>query len=51
MSESHQHEAAIFDAALELPPDRRAEHLDGACGGDAELHQRVEALLKATEVL
>ena len=49
MSQTHQREAAIFDAALELPPDQRAAHLDHACGGDAALRQRIESLLKACE--
>jgi len=49
MSESHQREAAIFDAAMELPPGQRAAHLDHACGGDAALRQRIESLLKAGE--
>ena len=47
MSQSHQQEAAIFDAAMELPPEQRAAHLDHACGGDAALRRRIEALLKA----
>ena len=49
MSESHQREAAIFDAAMELPTGQRAAHLDHACGGDAALRQRIESLLKACE--
>src|SRR5262245_47161316 len=39
---------ALFLAAAEKPtPAERAAYLDGACGGDAELRHRVEALLKA----
>jgi len=49
MSEAHQREAAIFEAAKELPPDRRSEHLDRACNGDSALRQRIEALLNASE--
>ena len=49
MSESHEQEAAIFDAAMELPPEQRAAYLDHACGGDAALRQRIESLLKACE--
>jgi hypothetical protein len=49
MTESHQREAAIFDAAMELPPEQRAAHLDHACGEDAALRQRMESLLKADE--
>jgi eukaryotic-like serine/threonine-protein kinase len=39
---------AIFDEAIEIssPPDRAA-YLDRACAGDAQLRQKVEALLKA----
>ncbi len=49
MSESHQREADIFDAALQLPPDQRPGYLDRTCGGDAALRQRVEGLLKACD--
>ena len=49
MSESHQREAAIFDAAMELPPARRSDYLNEACGEDAALRRRVESLLKACE--
>jgi hypothetical protein len=49
MSKSHQREAALFDVAMELPPQERAAYLDQVCGGDAALRQRIEALLKAGE--
>jgi serine/threonine protein kinase len=49
MSEAYQQEAAIFDAAIELPPDERAAYLDNACGRDGGLRRRVEALLNACE--
>ncbi|MCI0540831.1 MAG: tetratricopeptide repeat protein [Verrucomicrobiales bacterium] len=49
MSESHRREAVIFDVAMDLPLDQRAAHLDHACGGDAALRQRMEALMKACE--
>jgi serine/threonine protein kinase len=39
----------IFEAALQLPPERRAAYLDQACGVDAGLRQQVEALLQAHE--
>ncbi len=39
----------LFEAALALPPDQRATYLDQACGGDAQLRQRVEALLQVHE--
>src|SRR5262249_46520255 len=38
-------ERDLFEAALELPPESRAAFLDGACGSDAALRQRLEALL------
>ena len=47
MSEPHKAVGAIFDAALELPPERRAAYLQEACAGDEALRQRVEALLGA----
>src|SRR5215831_1039794 len=40
---------AIFDAALELPSERRAAYVQEACAGDDALRQRVEALLRAHE--
>ena len=40
-------EETIFPAALALPPEERAACLDQACGGDAVLRHRVEALLHA----
>lgn len=39
----------IFLAALELAPADRAAYLDEACGGDAALRVRVEALLRAND--
>jgi serine/threonine protein kinase len=38
---------AIFTAALELSPADRPAYLGQACGGDQQLRQRVEALLRA----
>jgi eukaryotic-like serine/threonine-protein kinase len=49
MSESLQRDEAIFEAALKLPPERRAAYLQDACGNDATLRSRVEALLRAHE--
>jgi serine/threonine protein kinase/WD40 repeat protein len=49
VSEAHKPVGAIFDAAIELPPRRRAAYLQEACGGDAALRRRVEALLRAHE--
>ncbi len=49
MNEPNQSVGAIFDAAMALPPERRADYLQGACAGDDALRQRVEALLRAHE--
>jgi WD40 repeat protein len=49
MSEAHKHVGAIFDAAMELPPERREAYLREACADDETLRQRVEALLRAHE--
>ena len=49
MNGSHQQEAAIFDAAMELPPEQRSPYVDQACGGDAGLRQRIECLFDASE--
>jgi hypothetical protein len=40
---------AVFDAALESPPEQRAAYLAEACARDEALRQRVEALLRAHE--
>jgi hypothetical protein len=39
-------ERDVCDPALELPPEDSAAYLDGVCGGDAALRQRLEALLR-----
>src|ERR1039458_4262503 len=50
MSELDQRAKEIFEAALKLTPKERVAYLDRACGGDAQLRQRiVEALFKAQE--
>jgi WD40 repeat protein/serine/threonine protein kinase len=49
MSESHLPVGAIFEAAIELPVERRAAYLQAACAGDDALRQRVEDLLRAHE--
>jgi WD40 repeat protein/serine/threonine protein kinase len=38
---------SVFEAVVELAPAERATKLEQACGTDAELRRRVEALLKA----
>jgi WD40 repeat protein/serine/threonine protein kinase len=40
-------ESGIFNAAVNLPPSRRAEYLDQACGSNAELRSEIESLLRA----
>ena len=40
---------AILDAALELPPDKRAAFLDKECGGQPSLRREIEELLEACE--
>ena len=43
-------EQAVFTEALQrATPEARAAYLDGACGTDALLRKRVEALLRAAE--
>src|SRR5262249_25972929 len=43
--ETAMSERELFEAALELPAQDRAGYLDGVCGADAALRQRLEALL------
>ena len=40
---------ALFDAALELPPQERSAYLAKACGEDEQLRQRLERLLRNLE--
>src|SRR6266436_1907711 len=47
MNEPHKPVGAIFDAAIELPPERRAAYVLAACAGEDLVRQRVEALLRA----
>jgi serine/threonine protein kinase/tetratricopeptide (TPR) repeat protein len=47
MGQDLSREEAVFQAALELPEgEERAAYLESACGGDAQLRRRVEALLR-----
>src|SRR5437868_4322253 len=39
----------LLDGALDLPPDRRAAYLDGACGDDAALRAELESLVRDCE--
>ena len=43
-------EEAIYYAAIKKPPVERSDYLKAACGEDADLLARVEALLKARDV-
>ena len=43
MNEPQKPVGAIFDAAIELPPERRAAYVLAACAGEDLLRQRVEA--------
>jgi serine/threonine protein kinase/Tfp pilus assembly protein PilF len=47
MNEAEEREEALFEAALRLRTEQRAEYLGQVCGGDADLRRRVEALLGA----
>jgi tRNA A-37 threonylcarbamoyl transferase component Bud32 len=49
MSTHPDREAALFNAARRMIPSQRAEYLDEACAGDAELRLRIEELLRAHE--
>lgn len=44
-------ERDIFMDALETPPEKRAQFLENACGGDADLQRRISALLEENEQL
>ena len=41
------YELAVFTEAIKVPRDQRAAFLDKACGEDADLRRKVEALLRA----
>jgi eukaryotic-like serine/threonine-protein kinase len=47
MADALQNARSLFLVAVERAPAERAEFLDEACGGDAGLRKRVEALLHA----
>jgi eukaryotic-like serine/threonine-protein kinase len=46
MNDLPNRDAVIFTEAVDLSADARAAYLERACGGDAKLRQRVEALLQ-----
>src|SRR5580658_7171598 len=45
MNDLPNRDVVIFTEAVQLPADERAAYLASACGGGAELRQKVEALL------
>jgi serine/threonine protein kinase/tetratricopeptide (TPR) repeat protein len=47
MTETNFREEAVFQGALQLPPDQRDAYVQAACGGDSALRERVAALLLA----
>jgi len=47
MNEDHDHIEALLTRALEFKPAERPAFLAGACGGDHDLREKVEALLQA----
>lgn len=50
MNDPANREKELFEEALDIQSlEERAAYLRGACGGDAKLRQRVEALLRAHE--
>ncbi|HSU56266.1 MAG TPA: serine/threonine-protein kinase, partial [Candidatus Dormibacteraeota bacterium] len=49
MSTPSSRDEAIFEGALQLPPERRPTYIQMACGDDDALRKRVEGLLKAHE--
>ena len=49
MSANFERIEAVFSQAVELRPQERAAFLAGACGNDAELLAKVQALLQAHE--
>jgi serine/threonine protein kinase/tetratricopeptide (TPR) repeat protein len=49
MSYTYEREVAVFEAALELPPDLRRAYLERTCAGTAELQARIERLLEMHE--
>ena len=45
MTQTLQHEEALFSSALALPESERARFLDRACADDRDLRERIDALL------
>src|SRR5882672_4118179 len=49
MNDAPERDVVVFTEALCLPAAERADYLDCACAGDAELRRRVEAILEGYE--
>ena len=49
-AEPMKNEETLYHEAVSKLPEERKAYLEAACGGDAELQARIEALLKAREV-
>jgi serine/threonine protein kinase/Tfp pilus assembly protein PilF len=49
MSDQLPREVAVFNAALQLPPNDRARYVNDACGDNSDLRCRVAELLQAHE--
>ena len=47
--EQSERAEAIFEAALELPQEKRAAHIAEACGSNSSLFAEVQALLSAQD--
>ncbi len=49
MNEKHPREEAIFEGALQLPPEHRETYLQAACGDDVTLRERIRDLIRFHE--
>ncbi len=51
MEDFPNRDVEVFTEAIQLPAEQRASYLEHACGGDAKLRQKVEALLRTHDRL
>lgn len=49
MDDQHPSEEAIFEGALQLPPEQREVYLQAACAGDGTLLERIRDLIRFHE--
>src|SRR6266700_3846251 len=49
VNDDSERDVLIFEGALHLPMAERADYLERACAGNADLRHRVEVLLRAHE--